>query len=176
MKLRMLGLLFALPLVFFACEDGDATGEEETVAAGGAGAAEAAAGGGAGAAVEAAGPDAACAALIEAIKAKNVEGVVGASGDGAAEVVTAESIEGLAGQLGEGACGEAMVEGDAATVTVTVGDEAKELAFAKVGDAWKFDAKAFLGGGEAAPAEEAVAEEPKGKKKKKKKKGKKKKK
>jgi len=177
MKLRTLGLALSLPLMcLVGCEDGD-TPEDETVAVEGEAAApegEAAAPEGEaaapeGEAAEAAGPD--CAALIEAIKAKNVEGVVAASAEGAADVVTAESIEALAGALGAGECGEAAVEGEAATVPVTIGETSKDLKFVKAGDEWKFDAKGYFA------ANPAPAPEEKGKKKKgKKKKGKKKKK
>ena len=179
MKLRTLGLLLAMPLVFAGCEDGDAAGEEG--AAGGAGeAAEGAEGAGGGAgeeagegadAAEAAGPDAVCATLIAAIKAKNVEDVVANSLAGAAEAVTAESIEGMAAALGEATCGEAAVDGDKATVSVTAGEETREIPFGKDGDDWKFDSAGY-----AAKYPPPAAEPAKGKKKGKKKKGKKKKK
>ena len=148
-----------------------AAGEEggEEAAAEGAEGAEAAEGaeGAEAAAEEAPGPDAACKTLIEAIKAKKVEDVVAASTEGAADIINDKSIEGIAASLGEATCGEATVDGDSATVPATAGDVTREIPFAKVEDAWKFDAKAYA---EKYPAED------KGKKKKKKKRKKKKKK
>ena len=150
MKLRMLGLLFAIPLLIagVGCEDEASEGED---AAGGA-AGEAAAGEEAAPAGEeaapageeaAAGPADTCERLIDAIGAKNVEQVVAMSGDGA-DKITADSIEGISATLAEASCGDAAVEGDKATVPVTAGEQTREIMFVKSGEDWKFDVGAYM--------------------------------
>lgn len=179
MKLRTIGLLVAVPLLGLGCEETPeappATDEALAPAEGGAeaGAADAAA---KEPVPEAPGPAAVCAEVLAAASAKNVEELVGDSLEGAAELITADTIEHVAATLAEGACGEATVDGEKATVPVKVGEETRELGFAKAGDAWKFDAAAFLAANPAADSKgkkKGKNGDKKGKKKAAKKKGKK---
>jgi hypothetical protein len=183
MKLRTLGLLLAVPLIFLgACdESGDEGGGEDAAVAPDEGGATPADGGGGATPADgggdmAAGPAGVCTSLIAAIKAKNVDDVVAASVEGAAEMITADSIGGMAAALGSATCGAENVDGDAATVTATAGEETREIPFKKVGDDWKFDAAAYAakypaaaaeGGKKKAAKKKAAPAKKKGKKKKK---------
>ena len=186
MKLRMLGLLFAIPVITLgvACEE---SGEGEEAAGGAAAPAEGAMPAEGAAPAEgakpeggegekaAAGPGDACDKLLEAIGAKNVEGVVAMTGEGA-DKITADSIGHIQSTLASASCGDANVEGDKAIVPVTAGEETREIVFAKAGDAWKFDAAAYMAkyggnGKEKGKGKEKKEKAKKGKKAKGKKKG-----
>ena len=98
-------------------------------------------------------PAAVCGMLLEAAKAKDDAKFLANSTDVTAQAMsdatTKETIYGLLG--GTATCGEATVEGERATVPVTVGTEKREIPFVKICDAWKFDSAEYMNKYPAAP-------------------------
>lgn len=178
MKLRTLCWLMSLAcLGLFACED------EAEPAADEVGADAAAEGGEKPSEPEAEpvapepGPADACNALVEAAKAPDMEKIKAGATEGSAEKLGDEATgAALATWLASATCGEAAVEGEAATIPLTAGEESREAAFAKTADGWKWDAAAFAESyPPPAPEKGKKGKKKKGKKKKGKKKRKKKK-
>jgi hypothetical protein len=150
MKLSRVGLVLSLSaFAFVGCESAEgepgAEGEQPAAGAPAAGTdkpAEPAAP--APAPTETASAATQCGKLLEAIKAKNVEGILALSTDGSAEAITAESVEMIAAEMGDAAaCGEEKLDGEKATVAVTAAEGARDIPFAKVGTDWKFDTKTY---------------------------------
>ena len=120
------------------------------------------------------GPAAICGQLVAAAKAGKEAEILALCTPGSAEALGSEGAKSaMMKYLTATSCGEVTVDGEKAMVAVTAGEESRELPFAMVGGAWKFDTGAYM---EKYPPETAKPAEAKKKKKGKKKKGKKKKK
>ena len=90
-------------------------------------------------------PAAVCAMLLDAAKAKDDAKFLANSTDVTAQAMADATTKAtIYSMLGGGAtCGEATVEGERATVPVTVGKEKREIPFVKINDAWKFDSAEY---------------------------------
>jgi glucose/arabinose dehydrogenase len=90
-------------------------------------------------------PQEACTQLAAAAKAADEAKVTSMLAPGGAEALAAEGAkEAVMATWAQATCGEAKVEGDKATVSITAGTETKEATFVKAEGAWKFDLAAYL--------------------------------
>jgi hypothetical protein len=165
MKLLTLGSVVSFAVLgLIACEQGAGTGAAggdaaaapevvpaDTAAPAGDG--EAAAAGDAEVAKVEQTPQQACAALIEAAKAKDDAKFLANATDVTAQAIAdAAAKEMIYGTMANATCGEGVVEGEKATVPVTAGADKRDVPFVKIGDSWKFDSAEYMNKYPPAPA------------------------
>jgi hypothetical protein len=94
-----------------------------------------------------------CATLLDAAKAKDdakfLANATDVTAQAMSDAATKETIYTLLG--GTATCGDATVEGERATVPVTVAADKRDIPFVKIGDAWKFDSAEYMNKYPAAP-------------------------
>lgn len=98
-------------------------------------------------------PQQACNALIEAAKAKDDAKFLANCTDVTAQALAdAATKEMMYTMMATATCGEGVVEGEKATVPVTIGADKRDIPFVKMGDAWKFDSAEYMNKYPPAPA------------------------
>ncbi len=87
-----------------------------------------------------------CQALVEAAKASDPE-AFGALATAAAIEAMAKDEEltkGVLGAIAQVVCGEVTVQGDTATVSVSMGENTRDIPLTQIDGTWRFDGAAYL--------------------------------
>lgn len=87
-----------------------------------------------------------CNALVQAAKIADPEAFGAVSTDAAIEAMAQDEkrTEAILAVIGAARCGEATVQGDAATVSADSGEQTRDIPFLRVGGIWRFDGAAYL--------------------------------